>query len=479
MQNEPMNFPDKFKDECGVFGIFSKDGIDTAKMTYYGLYALQHRGQESAGIAVSDGTKIRQCKGMGLVSEVFNDDILGELSGNVSCGHVRYSTTGESYIINAQPLVVKYRNGNLALGHNGNLTNAAELKYRLEQEGSIFQTSIDTEIIATLIAKYDDGDIVKAIRKSMDEIRGAYALTIATEKSLIGVRDPFGIRPLSLGKKGDSYLLSSESCAFDTIGAKLVREVEPGEIIVINEHGVISNKSQVKCKKSLCIFEYIYFGRSDSIMNNVNLYLARKRSGQILFEEHPADADIVMSVPDSGTPSAIGFSEASSIPYVEGFVKNRYVGRTFIQPTQNLREIGVALKLNVLEGMVSGKRLVLVDDSIVRGTTIKRLVKKLRAAGASEIHLRVSSPPVMYPCHFGIDTPSKGELLGSRKSIETIKADLGVESLGYLSLDGVLKAVFDNNSSCHGCFSGKYPFDVPQEGNKMAFEKQEVSFERS
>lgn len=479
MRNEQVIFPDKLKDECGVFGIYSNDGLDTARLTYYGLYALQHRGQESAGIAVSDGENIQHYKGMGLVSEVFNDEILNGMKGNISCGHVRYSTTGESYIINAQPLVVKYKNGTLALGHNGNLTNAAEVRYRLEQEGSIFQTSIDTEIIATLVARYDDGDIVEAIRKSMNEVKGAYALTIATEDSLIGVRDPFGIRPLCLGKKGNSYLLSSESCAFDTVGAELVREIEPGEIVMINDQGITSSKSPDCCTKNLCVFEYIYFGRPDSTMNNVNLYLARKRSGQILFKEHPAEADIVMSVPDSGTPSAIGFSEASSIPYVEGFVKNRYVGRTFIQPTQNQREIGVALKLNVLEEMVKGKRLVLIDDSIVRGTTIKRLVKKLKAAGASEIHLRVSSPPVMYPCHFGIDTPSKAELLGSRKSIEAIREDLGVESLGYLSLDGVLEAVFDNNSSCHGCFSGKYPFHVPQEGKKMAFEKGEVSLERN
>lgn len=473
MYNGVIFSEDKLREECGIFGVYGKDDQSLSRLTYYGLYALQHRGQESAGIAVSDKGVIKHYKGMGLVSEVFDDDILEELQGEIACGHVRYSTTGQSHITNAQPLVVKYRKGSLALAHNGNLVNADEIRSELEDMGVIFQTSIDSEVIANLIARLDEGDIVEAINRTMQRIRGAYALVIMTGDRLIGVRDPYGIRPLSLGKKDSAFFLSSESCAFDTVGVKLIRDVEPGEIVVIDGEGIHSSYVDMSRDKKLCIFEYIYFGRPDSIMNDRSIYMFRKRSGAILYREHPARADIVISVPDSGTAAAIGFSEASGIPFVEGLVKNRYVGRTFIKPKQKLREIGVTLKLNVLEDVVKGKRVVIVDDSIVRGTTSQKLVQMLRDAGATEVHFRVSSPPVQYPCHFGIDTPSRRELIGANYSVEDIRKRIGADSLGYLSLEGLREAAQGENCYCDACFSGNYPIDVPEEGNKFILEKQE------
>ncbi|MDI6706165.1 MAG: amidophosphoribosyltransferase [Bacillota bacterium] len=462
---------DKLREECGIFGIYGGENQGLSRITYYGLYALQHRGQESAGIAVSSGGRIRHYKQMGLVSEVFDDEILEDLEGGIACGHVRYSTTGDSHIINAQPLVVRYRNGNIALAHNGNLVNAGVLRKQLENEGVIFQTTIDSEVIANLIARLDKGDIVDAVRETMKMIEGAYALVIMTGDKLIGARDPYGIRPLSLGKKDGSYLLSSESCAFDTVGARLIRDVEPGEIMVIDGAGPRSYHADIPGSDRLCIFEFIYFGRPDSIMGGKNIYMARKRSGTVLFREHPARADIVISVPDSGTAAAIGYSEASGIPFVEGLVKNRYVGRTFIQPKQRLREIGVALKLNVLEDIVRGKKVVMVDDSIVRGTTSRKLVQMIKNAGAIEVHLRVSSPPVQYPCYFGIDTPSRRELVGANYSVEDIRRMIGADSLGYLSLQGLKEAVGGDLAYCDACFSGNYPMAVPEEGDKYILQK--------
>ncbi|MCD6159721.1 MAG: amidophosphoribosyltransferase [Kosmotoga sp.] len=468
---------DSFKDECGVFGIYGDQDPGISRLTYYGLYALQHRGQESCGIAVSTGKNIEFHKGMGLVAEVFSDEILETLQGGISCGHVRYSTSGQSNISNAQPLVVKYWNGNLALAHNGNLVNAEELRKELEREGTIFQTSVDSEIIANLISRLDQGNIVEAIKKAMKIVKGAYALVLATRTQLIGIRDPNGIRPLSLGKKGNSLIFSSESCAFNTIGAQLLRDVEPGEIVVVDEDGLQSYFVDLPRKDKLCIFEYIYFARSDSNIRGKNIYMARRRAGEILFSEHPAKADVVISVPDSGTSAAMGYAQAAGIPFAEGLVKNRYVGRTFIQPKQSMRKIGVALKLNVLENIVRGKRVVLVDDSIVRGTTITELVEKLRIAGVSEVHLRVSSPPVTYPCYFGIDTPSKKELVGANLSINEIQKKLGVDSIGYLSLQGLIEAIGKEDNYCEACFSGSYPIDIPKERSKMAFAKEDFHVE--
>lgn len=467
MYNGVISAEDKLKEECGIFGIYGGDKQGLSRITYYGLYALQHRGQESAGIAVCSGGRIRHYKQMGLVSEIFNDDILEDLQGTIACGHVRYSTTGDSNITNAQPLVVRYRNGSLALAHNGNLVNAGELRKQLENDGVIFQTSIDSEVIANLLARLDRGDIIEAVKETMKRVRGAYALVIMTGSKLIGVRDQNGIRPLSLGMKDGSYVLSSESCAFDTIGARLIRDVEPGEIVVIDDKGLKSYFADMPGSNRLCVFEYIYFGRPDSIMDGKNIYMARKRSGAILFGEHPADADIVISVPDSGTAAAIGYSEASGIPFVEGLVKNRYVGRTFIKPKQRMREIGVTLKLNVLEDIVKGKRVVMVDDSIVRGTTSRRLVQMIKNAGATEVHFRVSSPPVQYPCYFGIDTPSKRDLIGANYTVEDIRDMIGADSLGYLSLEGLKEAVGRDIFYCDACFSGNYPMEVPVEGDKF------------
>jgi len=470
MYNGIISRDEKLNDECGVFGIYGNEEKGLSRITYYGLYALQHRGQESAGIAVSSRGNIKHFKDMGLVSEVFDDEILEDLQGDIACGHVRYSTTGQNNITNVQPLVVTYRNGSLVLAHNGNLVNMGLLRKQLEEDGIIFQTSTDSEIIANLIARLDKGDIVEAIKQTMQQIRGAYALVIMTGDKLIGVRDPYGIRPLSLGEKGDSFVLSSESCAFDTVGAKLIRDVEPGEIVVIDKDGIQSYYSDMPRINRLCIFEYVYLGRPDSAMDGKSLYMVRKKSGAILYREHPIEADIVISVPDSGTAAAIGYSEASGIPFVEGLVKNRYVGRTFIKPNQKLREIGVTLKLNVLEDAVRGKRVVMVDDSIVRGTTIQKLVQMMRNAGATEVHLRVSSPPVQYSCYFGIDTPTRKELIGANYSVEEIKQKTGADSLGYLSLEGLKEAV-GGVSYCNACFSGNYPMEVPEEGNKFILEK--------
>ncbi len=456
MRDEIMR--EELKEECGVFGIVSREGR-ASRTTYYGLFALQHRGQESAGIAVSEDGDIHLHKAMGLVGEVFDDAKLEELKGDLAVGHVRYSTSGDSSVINAQPLVFKTRQGTIALCHNGNLANSLALRESLKEKGSIFQTTVDTEVIAALLAGSSDSDPVISIRSVMKELKGAYALIIMTRDRLIGVRDPLGIRPLCIGRKEKDLMLSSESCAFETVGGSLLRDVMPGEIVVIDRSGMKSYPPEEKNEEKLCIFEFIYFGRPDSVMKGQSLYMSRKRAGKILCREVPADADFVCSVPDSGTPSAIGFSEASGIPFLEGLVKNRYVGRTFIKPSQNQREIGVALKLNVLEEVVRGKSIVLVDDSIVRGTTIKKLISRLRDCGAGEIHLRISAPPVMWPCFFGIDTPSRDELLGARFSVEEIGRLVGADSIGYLSLEGLVEAT-SRSGFCTGCFSGQYPVDI-------------------
>lgn len=454
---------DKFKEECGVFGIFSGSNEDVAGITYYGLYALQHRGQESAGIMVCENGDIHGHKGMGLVSEVFSADDLDELKGKSAIGHVRYSTTGSSSIENAQPILGKYKLGSIAIAHNGTLTNADIIRELLEDAGCIFQTTIDSEVILNLIARAASKGIEKAIVDAIQAIKGSFAITILTSDKLIGVRDPNGMRPLCIGKLNDSYILCSESCALSSLGADFIRDVNPGEIVIIDKDGLKSINYAERTKCETCSFEYIYFARPDSVIDNINVYEARTRAGEQLFKECPAEADIVVGVPDSGIAAAVGFAKASNIPYGIGFIKNKYVGRTFIVPTQELREKSVSVKLNVLKVNVEGKRVVLIDDSIVRGTTSKKLVELLRKNGAKEVHFRVSSPVVKYPCYFGIDTPYRKELIGSNMDIESIKNEIGADSLGYLSIEGLLKSLDNEKGFCLGCFSGVYPVSVPME----------------
>ena len=415
MYNNRFEDNDKPREECGIIGIYDKGNMEVENLTYYGLIALQHRGQESAGIAVNRDGVITCYKEMGLVSEVFDDKILNLLKGDMSIGHVRYSTTGESFVTNAQPLLVKYKNGSIAVGHNGNLINAASVREELEDQGMIFATTIDSEVIASLIARNYKKCIEDAILDAMEVIKGSYALVIMTNNKLIGVRDRHGLRPLVLGRLGEGYVLASETCALDTIGASFIRDVKPGEIIVIDETGIKSIMSRTVEEPALCVFEYIYFARPDSIMDGISIYHARESAGRELAKEHPAEADVVIGVPDSGTPAAIGYAQQSGIPYAVGLIKNRYIGRTFIQPSQVVRELGVALKLNPLKGAINGKRVVMVDDSIVRGTTSKKIVQALKDAGAKEVHVRVSSPVIMHSCYFGIDTPTRKELVGSSK----------------------------------------------------------------
>ncbi|MDK2799701.1 MAG: amidophosphoribosyltransferase [Clostridiales bacterium] len=466
---------DKLNEECGVFGIYDQDGYDCARLTYYGLYALQHRGQESCGIAVNDDGTIIHHKDMGLVPEVFNDVILNHLKGQIAVGHVRYSTTGASFRENAQPLVTKYVKGTLTLAHNGNLINAAALRSELEQSGAIFQTTIDSEVIAYLVARerVNCGSVEEAVKRAMTRIKGSYALVVMSPRKLIGVRDPLGIRPLSIGRLGNSYVLASETCALDSISAEFIRDVEPGEVIVIDRNGLRSIKDNCSGKSRMCIFEFIYFARPDSIIEGANVYEARKEAGRILAKEHPVEADLVIGVPDSGFSAALGFAEESGIPYGEGLIKNRYIGRTFIQPLQSQREQGVRIKLNALKRSVEGKRIVMVDDSIVRGTTSRRIVQMLKDAGATEVHMRISSPPIKYPCYFGIDTPSRKQLVASNHSIEEIRQKVSADSLGFLSIEGLLQTPINAKCEfCTACFSGDYPMEVPVEEDKMKFERR-------
>lgn len=464
---------DKLKDECGVLGIYSTGCTNMSEMLCFGLVALQHRGQESAGMALSRDGKMKYYKEMGLVQEIFNENILGKLEGDIGIAHVRYSTTGESYVNNAQPLVVNYKGGSIALAHNGNLVNANEIRQELEEAGSIFQTSIDSEVIANLIARNYKLGYKEAIVKTVEKIKGAYALVIICEKNLIGVRDPHGIRPLVIGKLGDGkFVLASETVALDVIGAEFIRDVEAGEMVIINENGIESIKYNGKCKKAYCSFEYVYFARPDSQMDGKNVYMARRNAGRILAKEHPVEADMVIAVPDSGIAAAIGYAEESGIPYGVGLIKNKYMGRTFIQPNQKMRELAVRLKLNVLSENIKGKKLVLIDDSIVRGTTSGRIVDMLKKAGAKEVHLRVSSPPVKYSCYFGIDTPSAKQLVGATNSVDEICKMIGADSLGYISIEGLIKSIgIDGADLCNACFNGDYPMEVPRSANKFVFEK--------
>lgn len=472
MKNLSFFNDDKLHEECGVIGIYEKNNINTANLAYYGLIALQHRGQESAGIAVNNDGIITCYKEMGLVSEVFDNKILSLLKGDISIGHVRYSTMGESFVTNAQPLVVKYKNGTIALAHNGNLVNAKALRREMEDQSLIFTTSIDSEIIASLIAKNYSTSIEDAILKTMETIKGSYALTIMTNEKLIGVRDKHGLRPLVLGQLNNGYVLASETCALDTIGAQFIRDIMPGEIVIIDESGIKSIQSKPE-EKAICIFEYIYFARPDSIIDGLGVYGARHSAGRALAKEQPVEADAVICVPDSGTPAAIGYALESGIPYTVGLIKNRYIGRTFIQPSQEIRETGVTLKLNPLKEEIAGKRIVMVDDSIVRGTTSKKIVQALRDAGAKEVHVRVSSPVILHSCYFGIDTPRRSELVGATTLIEKIKDKIGADSLGYLSYEGLMQSVSScGKGFCTACFNGNYPVDITEEGDKHVFERR-------
>lgn len=443
----------------GVVGIYSKEKNNVSQIIYYGLYAIQHRGQISTGIAVNNNGFIDYHKDLGLVHEVFPKETIERLRGNIAIGHVRYAYAGEAQnLVNTQPLVVGYKKGALALSHDGSIVNFLKIRDELEDHGAIFQSDLDTEVIANLIAKYHKDNVDDAIVKAIDDIKGSYAVVVMTTDRLIGARDPFGIKPLAIGKLGDDYILASETCAFDTIGAKFIRDVKPGEVVVVDANGLrsISHKPQ---EKRLSLFELIYFARPDSKIDGKSVYLSRLEAGKQLSRECQVDADIVIGAPDSGTVAAIGYATESKIPYAEGLIKNRYVGRTFIQPTQELREQGVKIKLNPLKENIEGKRLILVDDSIVRGTTMKQTVAMLRGAGAKEIHIRIASPPVLYPCHLGMDTPTKDNLIAANMSIEEIRQMLEVESLRYISLDGLLNAVGGDDGYYTGCFTGEYPVE--------------------
>ena len=461
-------------EECGVFGIYSPDDTSVAMQTYMGLYALQHRGQESCGIVVNDSGVFTYRKDLGLVHEVFNKDSLEALGeGNIAIGHVRYSTTGNSNRSNAQPLVVRHVKGPLAIAHNGNLTNAYELRTEYELKGAIFHSTNDTEVISYAITEQRlvCSSIEEAVEKAMEKIKGAYSLVVMSPQKLIAARDPIGFKPLSIGRLGSSYVVASETCAFDSIGAEFLRDVRPGEIVIIDENGLRSIDTHISPKPHMCVFEYVYFARPDSVIEGSSVHKARLKAGEYLWKEHPVDADVVIGVPDSGLDAALGFSNASGIPYGVGFIKNRYVGRTFIQPSQTERTNSVKIKLNVVRETVKGKRVVLIDDSIVRGTTSRRIVNLIREAGAKEIHVRISCPPFTNPCYFGTDIDSKENLIACRMSIPEICKEIGADTLGYLSVEAVNSLTENDNCEfCDGCFTGNYPAPVPKEIPKDKFE---------
>ncbi|MGE5247950.1 MAG: amidophosphoribosyltransferase [Verrucomicrobiota bacterium] len=461
---------DGWHEECGVFGIHGHP--EAANMAYLGLYALQHRGQESAGIACSDGEVITFHKEMGLVADIFSEEILSRLPGTSAIGHVRYSTTGSSELKNSQPVVVDFESGSIAVAHNGNLVNAHEIKRELEISGSIFQSTMDTEVIVHLIARSRKERIEDRIVDALNQVRGAYSLLFLTPDKLIGARDPHGIRPLVLGKlKGNgATVICSETCALDLIEADFVREIEPGELIVVDSRGVESYRPFLPAVEHLCIFEHVYFSRPDSILGGRSIYEVRKELGRQLARELPADADIVIPVPDSGVPAALGYSEISGIPFEMGLIRNHYVGRTFIEPQQSIRHFGVKIKLNAVRGVVDGKRVVVVDDSIVRGTTGRKIIKMIRAAGAREIHVRISSPPTCYPCFYGIDTPLRRDLIAATHTLEETNTYLTSDTLGYLSIQGLHACVPNRKTTyCDACFSGHYtiPLEIEDAGEQL------------
>lgn len=469
---------DELHEECGVFGMYDFDGNDVASTIYYGLFALQHRGQESCGIAVSETNgpkgKVTSHKGMGLVNEVFTQENLEMMKGDIGVGHVRYSTAGASTRENAQPLVLNYVKGTLALAHNGNLINAKELRHDLEYTGAIFQTTIDSEVIAYHIARerLNSKTVEEAVGRAIKKIKGAFSLVVMSPRKLIGARDPFGFKPLCIGKRDNAYILASETCALDTVGAEYVRDVLPGEIVTITPEGIQSDTSLClpKEQEARCIFEYIYFARPDSHIDGVSVYASRIKAGRFLAMDSPVEADLVVGVPESGNAAALGYAMESGIPYGTAFVKNGYVGRTFIKPKQSNRESSVKIKLNVLAESVKGKRVIMIDDSIVRGTTSDRIVKMLREAGATEVHVRISSPPFLWPCYFGTDIPERNQLIAYNRTIEEIRDIIGADSLGYLGIER-LTELSEGLSICTGCFNGKYPMEPPKDDIRGDYER--------
>ena len=476
--HQQMEVEEKLREECGVFGMYDLDGKDVAASIYYGLFALQHRGQESCGIAVSETNgpkgKVTSYKGMGLVNEVFTGDELERMKGDIGVGHVRYSTAGASTRENAQPLVLNYVKGTLALAHNGNLINAPELREELAYSGAIFQTTIDSEVVAYHIARerVKTKNVESAVLNAMKKIRGAYSLVIMSPRKLIGSRDPYGFKPLCIGRRDNAYIITSETCALETLGAEYIRDVEPGEVVTITKDGIKSDTSMClpKEQQARCIFEYIYFARPDSHIDGVSVYGSRIKAGRFLAMDSPVEADIVVGVPESGNAAAMGYAMESGIPYGTAFVKNSYVGRTFIKPKQSTRESSVKIKLNVLREAVAGKRVIMIDDSIVRGTTSDRIVKMLRDAGAREVHMRVSSPPFLWPCYFGTDVPAREQLIAYNRSVEEIRQMIGADSLGYLQIDR-LKELVNGLDICQGCFTGKYPMEPPEDDIRGEYEK--------
>ncbi|MFC1900948.1 amidophosphoribosyltransferase [Chloroflexota bacterium] len=466
------------RESCGVVGVYAPNE-DVARVTFFALFALQHRGQESAGIATTDGKKLQIYADMGLVSQIFDEEALSQLTGNIAIGHTRYSTRGSSRVINCQPIAVGTEPEIIAVAHNGNIVNAENLYTSLQDQGYTFQSSTDTEVIANMIISSPGKDWVDKIRYAMHRLQGAYSLTLLTKDRLYGVRDPFGVRPLCIGTLDGGWVIASETCALDHIGADFIREIEPGEIVVIDKNGIRSFREDSE-KNALCIFEYIYFARPDSTIHNRLLYPVRQAMGAGLAEEHPVDADIVMGVPDSATAAGVGYSHRSGIPLADGLIKNRYVGRTFINPDQRIRDLGVKLKFNPLSEVIQDKRLVVVDDSIVRGTTTPQVIKLLRKAGAREVHIRICAPPIRFPCFFGVDMATRWELIAARKSIPEIRDFIGADSLGYLSIDGLIKAVgLPKELFCLACFTGDYPIPVQIQMDKLALESMPQDYDAS
>jgi amidophosphoribosyltransferase len=453
---------DKFREECGVFGIFGHP--EAANLTYLGLYALQHRGQESAGIAASDGAQIRHRKAMGYVNEAFDAEALGKLPGYMAIGHVRYSTAGESRVANAQPIVIDSSHGQFAIGHNGNLVNAGEVRDVLVREGAIFQTNTDTEVVVHLFARSREESIEAAIVDAISQVRGAFSFVMMTKDRVVGARDPHGFRPLAIGRLGDAWVICSETCALDLIGATYIRDVEPGEVVIASAAGLKSLRPFAPAPHSQCVFEHVYFARPDSYVFGESVNEVRTDLGRRLAKECPADADVVVPIPDSGVCAAVGFAEASGVPMRIGLIRNHYVGRTFIQPQQSIRHFGVKVKLNPVRSIIEGKRVVLVDDSIVRGTTSRKIVRMVRSSGAREVHMRISCPPTVSPCFYGVDTPRRSELIAATHSLEEIRKYLDADSIGYLSLKGLTDAVKGGSSRyCTSCYTGVYPVAFPRD----------------
>ena len=457
------------REECGIFAVYGHE--DAAKLTYFGLYALQHRGQESAGIVTSDGKRVLEHKAMGLVPEIFDEEILNHLKGHIALGHVRYSTTGSSLLVNAQPFRIQYAGKSLAIAHNGNLVNARHIRSELENSGSIFQTTMDSEVVLHIAAKGLKLGLDQAMMETMARVKGAYAMVIMTEDSLIAVKDPNGFRPLCLGRLGTGYVVASESCALDLVEAEYIREVEPGEILIINRNGLRSITADMKARRSQCIFELIYFARPDSNVFGQNVYLFRKKQGELLDKEFPRKVDLVMPFPDSGNYAALGYARASGNPLEMGVIRNHYVGRTFIQPSQSMRDLGVKVKLNPVKDLLRNRSVLIIEDSIIRGTTARTRIRTLKNIGAREVHMLVSCPPHRFPCYYGIDFSSKGELIAARKSVDEIRDFIGLDSLGYLDINNLVRATdIPRDDLCLACFDGQYPVPVDENFTKTCLE---------